>query len=162
MKAHQLTLGLALLSLTALAACGDSNENRSTQDSTQLAVDTAQLADTIPYRLAERYFAAADTLPSAITTAEELNHYLGMATTMDARPTEIDFAKEFVIPVALPETDRETEILPVALRKDEGGSLVFTYRVRQGSEARSFTIRPFVAVIVSRDYLAPVQLVQEK
>lgn len=81
-----------------------------------------------------------------------------MATTMADKPTEIDWQREFVIPVVLPATTISTEILPVRLKKDAEGNLVLTYKVQRGEDMKTAEIRPFTAIIVSRDFLAPVRL----
>ena len=65
-----------------------------------------------PYHIAKNYFAAEDSLPATLTSEEELNRHLGMATTMADKPTEIDWQREFVIPIVLPATTISTEILP--------------------------------------------------
>jgi hypothetical protein len=114
--------------------------------------------DSLPYRIAENYFAAEDSLPATLTSEEELNRHLGMATTMSDKPTEIDWQREFVIPVVLPATTISTEILPVRLKKDAEGNLVLTYKVQRGEDMKTAEIRPFTAIIVSRDFLAPVRL----
>ena len=116
----------------------------------------------VPYRLAENYFAASDSLPTVITSAKEQEKYLGMATSMGNTPTTIDWSREFVIPIVLPSTDSSMEIIPVSLVRNTSGGLTLTYRLKQGFSLHGAKMRPFVALIVSRDYLAPVTLQQEE
>ena len=85
-----------------------------------------------------------------------------MAATMGQLPTEIDWSREFVIPIALPPAGTETEIIPVSLIRNTSGGLTLTYRLREGFSLQGAKMRPFVALIVSRDYLAPVTLQQEE
>ena len=151
---------------TALVACGSGQSGSASTDSTAIdSTATAGVVTTdsiVPYRLAENYFAASDSLPSTLTTAEEQGKYLGMAATMGQLPTEIDWSREFVIPIALPPAGTETEIIPVSLVRNTSGGLTLTYRLREGFSLHGAKMRPFVALIVSRDYLAPVTLQQEE
>ena len=112
--------------------------------------------------MAENYFATSDSLPSTLTTAEELGKYLGMATSMEHTPTTIDWSREFVIPIVLPSTDSSMEIIPVSLVRNTSGGLTLSYRLKHGISHHGSEMRPFVAIIVSRDYLAPVTLQQEE
>ena len=150
----------------ALVACGSGQSESTRADSTAIdSTATAGVVTTdsiVPYRLAENYFAASDSLPSTLTTAEEQGKYLGMATSMGNIPTTIDWSREFVIPIALPPTGTETEIIPVSLVRNSSGGLTLTYRIREGFSLHGAKMRPFVALIVSRDYLAPVTLQQEE
>ena len=85
-----------------------------------------------------------------------------MAATMGQLPTEIDWSREFVIPIALPSTDSSMEIIPVSLVRNTSGGLTLSYRLKQGISHHDNKMCPFVALIVSRDYLAPVTLQQEE
>ena len=150
----------------ALVACGSGQSGSASTDSTATdSTATAGVVTTdsvIPYRLAENYFATSDSLPTVITSAKEQEKYLGMAATMGQLPTEIDWSREFVIPIALPPAGTETEIIPVSLVRNTSGGLTLTYRLREGFSLQGAKMRPFVALIVSRDYLAPVTLQQEE
>jgi hypothetical protein len=68
----------------------------------------------------------------------------------DGEPTKIDFAKQFVIAVVLPETDTETDIQPVRLTLTPAG-LHFTYRVRRGQKMSSY-MQPLLLVAVDKKY----------
>ncbi len=159
-------LTLLPLLCTALVACSSGQSGSASTDSTATdSTATAGVVTTdsiVPYRLAENYFVTSDSLPSTLTTAEEQGKYLGMATSMGNTPTTIDWSREFVIPIALPPTGTETEIIPVSLIRNSSGGLTLTYRIREGFSLHGAKMRPFVALIVSRDYLAPVTLQQEE
>ena len=150
----------------ALVACGSGQSGSTSTDSTASdSTATAGVVTTdsiVPYRLAENYFAASDSLPTVITSAKEQEKYLGMAATMGQLPTEIDWSREFVIPIALPSTDSSMEIIPVSLVRNTSGGLTLSYRLKQGISHHDNKMCPFVALIVSRDYLAPVTLQQEE
>ena len=151
---------------TALVACGSGQSGSTRADSTasdSTATTGVVTTDSIvPYRLAENYFATSDSLPTVITSAKEQEKHLGMVTAMGHAPTTIDWSREFVIPIALPPTGTETEIIPVSLIRNSSGGLTLTYRLREGFSLQGAKMRPFVALIVSRDYLAPVTLQQEE
>jgi hypothetical protein len=74
-----------------------------------------------------------------------------MATTMgkDGKPTEIDFAKQYVIAVILPETDLMTTVEPVSLQKNETGEITLTYKSVVGQK-QTFTTMPNFAIIVDK------------
>lgn len=109
----------------------------------------------VAYKVANRYFFRNDaTIPqdARITTKEQFESLFGMATVMgnDGQPTVIDFSKEFVIAVVLPETWNATELFPVSLR-DSGSALTLNYRQTVG-EKRSYSIQPCMLIIVDKNY----------
>lgn len=151
---------LLALGFVAFSSCTGSQSDKASADS--ISATESPLTDSIPYRVAEGYFASSDTLPTAITSEEELSRYMGMATTMMEAPTSIDWSREFVIPVVLPSTRISTEVAPCSLHKDREGRLVLVYKVLEGKNLETSEMRPFLAVIVGREHLAPVRLVEEK
>lgn len=157
---NKIRLSFFVLSLVALTAC--TGRQSTEQDSDSISALSPTITDSIPYRVAEGYFAASDALPTTITSEEELNRYMGMATTMQQAPTEIDWSREFVIPVVLPSTRISTEVAPCSLHKDREGHLVLVYKALEGKDLETSEIRPFLAIIVAREHLAPVRLIQEK
>ena len=149
------------LAIASLIACGSGQSGSTSTDSTATAgvVTTDSI---VPYRLAENYFATSDSLPTVITSAKEQEKHLGMVTAMGHTPTTIDWSREFVIPIVLPSTDSSMEIIPVSLVRNTSGGLTLSYRLKHGISRHGSEMRPFVAIIVSRDYLAPVTLQQEE
>ena len=149
-------LAFGFLRLGLLAACTGEQSSTNDRDSVALLSDTTLMEDRVPFRLAEHYFAAADSLPATLLSAEEQEQYMGRTTTMSARPTPIDWSRQFVIPA----TGVSTEVVPLSLQQRTPGELVLSYRVVRGADLKGAQMRPFAAVIVSRDYLAPVRLVE--
>ena len=149
------------LAIASLIACGSGQSGSTSTDSTATAgvVTTDSI---VLYRLAENYFATSDSLPTVITSAKEQEKHLGMVTAMGHTPTTIDWSREFVIPIVLPPTDSSMEIIPVSLVRNTSGGLTLSYRLKHGISHHGSEMRPFVAIIVSRDYLAPVTLQQEE
>ena len=64
----------------------------------------------------------------------------------NGQPTKINFSRQFVIAVILPETNRQTTI-ETAMLKRVGDRLYFSYIIEEG-HATSYTMRPFTAVVV--------------
>ena len=82
------------------------------------AVDNNEESTEVVFEVAKNYFFKNDqVIPEypKITTEEEFTKLFGMATKMgeDGKPTAIDFTKQFVLAIVLPETDFATEINPV-------------------------------------------------
>lgn len=110
-------------------------------------------ANDVPYIVADHYFIKnnLDSLPhGAITSAEEFYRVFGEATVMGGLPTKINFNKQFAIIVCVPETNVQTSMAPVSLKKDASG-LVFTYQVERG-EKMSYTTQPMLLIFVDKKY----------
>lgn len=103
------------------------------------------------YRVAEGYFAAADSIPLVIKSQAELERYLGMATTMDERPTEIDWDKEFVVAIARRETWQAESIKLMQLYA-KADTLYLQYETPLQMDDRSFSVRPLLVLILPRAY----------
>jgi len=116
----------------------------------------------IAFTVAKNYFVRNDAGKvhnPKIETAEEFRQIFGMAATMgkNGRPTTIDFTRQYVIAVLLPETNRTTTIDPVSLRKDAMGEIVLTYKIVVGQE-QSYTIIPNLIIVVDRSATGNVTL----
>lgn len=85
-----------------------------------------------------------------------------MATTMDkdGKPTEIDFTKQCVIAVILPNTDSITSLAPISLQKDEKGTIILKYKKEVG-EKQTFTIRPSFEIIVDKSENGNIELKEQ-
>ncbi len=151
----------------AMAAMLCSCHASKTADKEQVdAVTSATQMAEIPYTVADGYFVRNDVkkLPNGkFATQKDFEESFGMATVMgeNGKPTEIDFAKQFVIAVSQPVTDRNTEITPISLKSDGDGGLVFSYRVKKGKK-RSFSTVPLLVVVVDKKYKGYVRLYEIK
>lgn len=126
----------------------------------------AMSEETVPFTVARNYFLnnnAPKPVPAKVNDKATFERLFGMATFMGrgGQPTPIDFQKEFVIAVALPESDRAVDLKPLSLKKVDG-RLVFTYRQKTGEERRSFTIQPLLLIVVDKQReMSDVVLVQK-
>ena len=122
-------------------------------------------ASEIPYTVMHRYFQSnkVKELPSAtVTTESDFQRLFGAAAVMgkNGLPTPVDFSKEYVIAVSKPETNVETTLSPVSLKRNANGEVEFTYKVKTG-ESMSYSIVPCLLIKVSRDVQGPVVLKEE-
>ena len=110
-------------------------------------------SDGIPYREAEHYFLRNDVdarkVPVQIKTQAEFDRWFGMAAVMGGLPTAIDFDRQFVIAVVLPETNHATTIHPGTLT-DAGDALQLEYRVSVAPEENTWTSVPLSLLIVDK------------
>lgn len=111
--------------------------------------------DVVKWTEARNYFHVGETrLPETmkITRQQTFDENFGMAAVMgkNGEPTPINFNKSFVLAKIVPETDRQTTLQPLALKK-VGDKLQLTYRYTQGAR-QSFTTRPFFLLIVPKAY----------
>ena len=109
----------------------------------------------VPYDTVRNYFFRNDaTAPASpkISSREQFDSLFGAAAFMgkDGQPTSIDFGRQFVIAVVLPETDIETTLEPLSLTRS-GGELTFTYGKKEGGKV-SYTMRPVLLVAVDKAY----------
>jgi len=120
----------------------------------------------IAYREARNYFFRNDAaVPQnpVVNSQAEMDSLFGCATTMgpDGKPTAIDFEKEFVVAIVLPETSHATTIVPGKMLK-QGDELVFTYHLDRAAEDAGYTMRPIYLAIVGRDGQAPRVTLREE
>ena len=111
----------------------------------------------IQYKIADHYFFRNDaTIPESpiITTQEQFDSLFGMAPVMGGLPTEINFDKEFVLAIVLPETSCYTTINPKSLTS-EGDKLILSYSLDIAPES-TFTMVPCCILIVDKQYLKPM------
>ena len=120
----------------------------------------------IPFYEAKNYSVRNDiqnSVPVKFENEKDFKEYFGMAAVMgkDGMPTSIDFTKQYVIAVTLPETDTETDINLVSLKKDTTSDIILTYKVITG-EKRSYTIVPVRLLIVDKKYDGTVKLIRQE
>lgn len=109
----------------------------------------ASCSQPVSFRTGECYFVRndVDSVPLVMRSAAERDSALGMAATMSASPTYVDFSTEAIVNIALPETDRPTviDVKDVSLGSD--GVMCVTYSATAAPSV-SYTMRPYAMVIV--------------
>jgi hypothetical protein len=86
-----------------------------------------------------------------IHNQEDFRRVFGDAAVMgtNGNPTQVNFSRQFVVALILPETNRQTQLEPVMLNR-VGDRLYFSYIIYEGHNT-SYNIRPFVAMVVDRN-----------
>ncbi|MBR5725909.1 MAG: hypothetical protein IKX56_04145 [Muribaculaceae bacterium] len=86
-----------------------------------------------------------------IHNQQDFENVFGQAAVMgrNGQPTRIDFSRQFVVAMIMPVTNRQTTIETALLRR-LGDRLYFSYIIDEGHKT-SYTLRPFTAVVVSRN-----------
>ena len=112
------------------------------------------VATPIPYTTLENYFVRNDVDCSKqqrliFNTKQEFETYFGMAATMGGLPTEVNWNKQYVVALVLPETNRATSVEPVAVKVANDNIMVFSYRVKKGDKI-SHKMVPFTAVAIDK------------
>lgn len=159
MKTNIITLSLLLMGMLT-ASCAhrvDIQKLSATAPSTIVMKHTK-----VAYAEANHYFVRNDLKglpPTTITTQQQFDDCFGMAAVMGkgGRPTPINFAQQFVIAVALPETEVQTTLTPVLLEQTNAHELTFTYRIKRGQK-QSYTMQPLLLIIVDKKYEGNVVL----
>lgn len=151
---------LLLLSVLLFSACQAKKQNIEITKSNSKTVN--KNTATIPFVMAQNYFVknTVVSIPNPkIETKAEFDSYFGAATTMseNGKPTTIDFSKQYVITIVLPNTDMEASILPLSLMKVNDTSMVFEYKTTIGGKL-SYTIRPFLLALVDKKFDGKVRL----
>ena len=144
-----LTIALAM-GVLLLLLCS----NCSFMDKMYAAQKIDEVATPIKYTTLENYFVRNDVDCSKqqrliIDNKAEFEKYFGMAAHMGGLPTEVNWNKQFVIALVLPETKRATSIYPVNVKTTDNNILVFSYLVKKGDNM-SHKIVPFIAVAVDK------------
>lgn len=147
---------IATITCIFFTACQNTTDNETNAsegiDSVD-SIDQTTVTD-IPYQLAENYF-VKNTVKKPdnpkIETQEKFNEVFGMATTMgkSGKPTDIDFTKQYVIAVILPETDINTTVDPLSLQKNGKGEMTLTFKIT-ARKKQTFTTVPNFAIIVDK------------
>lgn len=113
-----------------------------------------QVATPISFTTLENYFVRNDVDCSKqqrliINNKADFEKYFGMAAHMGGMPTEVNWNKQFVVALVMPETKRATSIYPVAVKVTDNNVLVFSYQVKKGDNM-SHSMVPFTAVAIDK------------
>jgi len=85
-----------------------------------------------------------------INSREQFESYFGYAAVMgtNGQPTDINWNKQYVLAVIMPETTRSTYMEPVSVLQS-GNNIIFNYSVKKGQN-NSYSLIPFVGVVLDR------------
>jgi uncharacterized membrane protein/uncharacterized membrane-anchored protein len=122
----------------------------------------ASLTQAAPFhRLEQHFYAGKESWAQrrVLRSQAEFAKTLSPARVMGPAPRLPDFAKEVVLLIVEPDTNRETRITVTSVERF-GASLIARYRVTTGA-AISHRTRPFEAIILERGDAAEVTLIQE-
>lgn len=133
-----------------------------------MMVDTVSASSEVPYKTAKNYFVRNDYPDKEIhvlkiTSQQKFSDIFGMAPLMskDGKPTDIDFAKKYVIALINNSSNNVSGLDIKSLTKN-GGELSLIYSIEE-CEPRSFTSRYFTLLIVDKnttEKYMPIVLVQ--
>jgi hypothetical protein len=165
MKKYILTLAL-LTSICSIKSFAQHHKKTHRVKKTHKTSHSAMSETSIPFVVARNYFVKntyQDGTPVSpkITSEVQLESILGYATVMgeNGQPTPIDFSKQYAILVIGHTTDKATSMTASSL-KQQAGKLIFTYKYQEGAK-QSYTMLPFLLVIVDKKYEGEVTLVKE-
>lgn len=163
---HLLYIAILFMAASVTMACsrGEAAGTTGTAESAAQILEEEN-GGIIPFTILDHYFVnndITDTPPSKITDRATFDRYFGMAAVMGkgGQPIVVDFDKEYIIDVVLPETDTLTTIIPVSLDRDSAGTVTFMYYAKRGSR-QSYTIRPCLLLAIDRAYDGPVTLLPQ-
>lgn len=115
------------------------------------------LPDPIPFEVAHGYFinysVKGKITESKIETQARFDKIFGSAAVMgeDGLPTKIDFTKQYVIAVVKPDTQKETNLIPLSLQDNRDGKIIFTYGIKIG-KIHTYISSPLLLIIVDKDH----------
>ncbi|MBL1407204.1 hypothetical protein [Sphingobacterium faecale] len=158
MKKKGMIMSMAIAGLVTVTSCNN-QEKKDTSDTKVTETSEMRTKDPIvtdiSYVVAKRYFVKNNVKSpianTKIQTQDEFDKVFEAAAVMgeDGLPTVIDFDKQYVIAVVLPETDMETTLNPVSLQKSESGDVVFSYKKVIG-EKQSHVSVPALVIVVDK------------
>lgn len=113
-------------------------------------------SNTVYYTVLHNYFHNNNApIPSSplITTKQAFDEQFGMAAHMgnDGIPTPVNFKKQAVIAIVLPETNFATDIDSISIRETGKNELTLTYNIHEGMEY-GFTSQPIFLMAINKKY----------
>jgi len=142
MKKLALILSLGAL-LMLCCQCASSRQLRQAQKG----------AKPVQFETLENYYVRNDVDCSKlqrliIDNAQDFDAFFGPAAIMGGQPTDINWKRQFVIAVLLPETNRPTMVTPLEVKQNEH-SIIMKYQVNRGNKT-SYSLVPFTAIALDR------------
>ena len=128
--------------------------NCSFMDKMYAAQKIDKVATPIRYTTLENYFVRNDVDCSkqrrlVIDNEQDFDAFFGKAATMSGLPTAVNWNKQYVVAIVLPETKRATAIEPIAVKVTDNDVMVFSYHVKKGDKM-AHSMVPFTAVAIDK------------
>jgi hypothetical protein len=148
-------LTFLLLSVTFFSCQQQKTEEKNSSASGNIALADSQLTN-IDFQIAKNYY-VKNTIDSItnplIENQTTFDSIFGMATVMgeEGKPTAIDFTKQSVIAVMIPETEYVTSIIPSRISKTADGKIIFSYAIDQGEKTTSTMVPTCILIINKKD-----------
>ena len=113
-----------------------------------------KVATPVHYTTLENYFVRNDVDCSKqrrliLDNQQDFDAFFGKAATMGGLPTTVNWNKQYVVAIILPETKRATSIEPVAVKVTDNDVMVFSYHIKKGDKM-SHSMVPFTAVAIDK------------
>lgn len=138
---------LTIVALAAMALlccqCATSSQLRQAQKG----------ARDIPFQTLSNYYVRNDVDGSKlhrliIDNEADFHAFFGEGAVMGGQPTDINWKRQYVIAVLLPETNRPTMVTPMEVQQSPG-NIIFKYQVNRGHKT-SYSLVPFTAIALDR------------
>lgn len=128
--------------------------NCSFMDKMYAAEKIDKVATPIHYTTLENYYVRNDVDFSKqrrliFDNEQDFESFFGKAATMGGLPTAVNWNKQYVVAIVLPETKRATAIEPVSVKVANDNVMVFSYHVKKGDKM-AHSMVPFTAVAIEK------------
>jgi hypothetical protein len=149
------TLTFLLLSVIFFSCQQPKTEEKNSSANGNIALADSQLTN-IDFQIAKNYFVknSIDSITNPlIENQTTFDSIFGMATVMGegGKPTDIDFAKQCVIAVMIPQTEYVTTIIPSRISKTAEGKIIYSYAIDQGEKTTSAMVPCCILIINKAD-----------
>lgn len=155
-------IGFIIISCNPRSAKQESERSNDSTATTSVEATNA----VIPFFEAKNYFVKntyknEEVATLKITSQEEFDKVFGPAAVMgeNGKPTQIDFSKQYALAVIAPVTDKKTNVVANSLTYRDT-EIVLDYKITEG-ESQSFTIQPFLLILVDKEHSGPVMFEKE-
>lgn len=110
-------------------------------------------AKDIPYVALDNYYVRNDVDCSkqqrlVFDNERDFNAVFGQAAVMGSLPTDINWKKQYVVALILPETNRTTNVM-IKQVKQSSGNVIFKYQLNRGLKT-GYRQVPFAAIALNR------------
>lgn len=110
-------------------------------------------AKPISYTVLDNYYVRNDidcskTLRLIFDNQQDFDAVFGPAAIMGNRPTRVDWNKQYVAAIVLPETNKPTMVTPLSVKGNKN-SVIINYQVNRGRKT-GYTLVPFAAVALDK------------